>query len=91
MTQKTIPQELFYDLSMFISQNYSDSMPNSLLIAQAFILNFQDYGREFGLAAINKAVEEGIEKGLFNWSSQVIFMWGLSFGENYEKHGNSLN
>jgi hypothetical protein len=65
MTQNTINQELLDDLSRFISHKYSDSLPNSLLIAQSFILNYQEYGREFGLAAINKAIEEGIEKGLF--------------------------
>jgi hypothetical protein len=65
MTQKTLPKNVLDDLYRFISQNYSDSLPNSLLIAQSFILNYHDYGREFGLAAINKAVEEGIEQGLF--------------------------
>jgi hypothetical protein len=29
------------------------------------MLKHQDYGRELGLPAINKAIENGIEKGLF--------------------------
>jgi hypothetical protein len=36
-----------------------------LLVAQAFILRFPKYGREFGLSAINYAIEDGIKQGLF--------------------------
>jgi hypothetical protein len=29
------------------------------------MLKHQDYGREFGLPAINRAIEDGIDQGLF--------------------------
>ncbi len=65
MPQLKIPQNVFYDLNSFISEKYTGNLPNSLLIAQEFILKHQDYGREFGLSAINKAIEDGINQGLF--------------------------
>ena len=66
MPQLKVPEYVFDDLYRFISKNYSNNLPNSLLIAQAFILAHQDYGTEFGLTAINKAIEDGIMQGLFN-------------------------
>jgi hypothetical protein len=60
-----IPQPVFNDLVRFVSENYSESLPNSLLIAQAFILKYPGHGRKFGLSAINKAVEDGVKQGLF--------------------------
>lgn len=65
MFQLKIPYSVFVDLSRFISENYRNNLPNSLLIAQSFVLKYQDYGREFGLSAINYAIEEGIKHGLF--------------------------
>jgi hypothetical protein len=65
MPQLKIPEPVFNDLGSFISKNYQNYLPNSLLIAQAFILKHQDYGREFGLSAINCAIEDGIKHGLF--------------------------
>ncbi len=65
MPQLTISEPVLDDLGRFISKNYSNYLPNSLLIAQAFILKYQDYGREFGLSAINKVIEDGIMCGLF--------------------------
>lgn len=65
MPQLKIPEKVFIDLSKFISKNYPNYLPNSLLIAQAFILKYQDYGKEFGLSAINYAIEDGIKHGLF--------------------------
>lgn len=65
MPQLKIPEQVLIDLSSFISKNYPNYLPNSLLIAQAFILKYQDYGREFGLSAINFAIEDGIKHGLF--------------------------
>jgi hypothetical protein len=53
-----IPKCVLNDLSNFISVNYSKKLPNSLLIAQTFIMKYPSYGREYGLAAINKAIEE---------------------------------
>jgi hypothetical protein len=63
--QLKIPESVLIDLSRFISTNYPTNLPNSLLIAQSFILKYQEYGREFGLSAINYAIEEGIKQGLF--------------------------
>jgi hypothetical protein len=63
--QLKIPESVLIDLSEFISKNYPNNLPNSLLIAQSFILKYQEYGREFGLSAINYAIEEGIKQGLF--------------------------
>lgn len=65
MPQLKLPEQVFIDLASFISINYPNYLPNSLLIAQAFILKYQDYGREFGLSAINYAIEDGIKHGLF--------------------------
>lgn len=65
MPQLKIPEQVLIDLDSFISKNYPNYLPNSLLIAQAFILKYQNYGREFGLSAINHAIEDGIKHGLF--------------------------
>jgi len=65
MSSTGIPELVWNDLISFISQTYSDSLPNSLLIAQAFILKYPDHGKEFGLSAINKMIEDGIKRGLF--------------------------
>jgi hypothetical protein len=59
-------EQLLDDLISFIFKKYTGNLPNSLLIAQEFMLKHQDYGKKLGLPAINKAIEEGIEKGLFN-------------------------
>jgi hypothetical protein len=40
-------------------------MPNSLLIAQAFILKYQNYGREYGLCEINYVIEKEVKEGFF--------------------------
>jgi hypothetical protein len=63
-TQIILPENVFNDLTSFISHNYPPNLPNSLLIAQAFILKYPKYGREFGLTAINYAIEDGIKRGL---------------------------
>lgn len=60
-----IPEYVCDDLTRFISKNYPNRLPNSLLIAQQFILRHQNYGRELGLPAINYAIEEGVKHGLF--------------------------
>jgi hypothetical protein len=39
---------------------------NPLLIAQAFLLKYSNHGRVYGLPLINKAIDDGIEQGLFN-------------------------
>lgn len=66
MPQLQVPDNVLIDLKEFIVENYFNYMPNSLLIAQKFILKQQDYGREFGLSAINHAIEDGIKDGCFN-------------------------
>jgi hypothetical protein len=58
-------EQLLDDLSSFISEKFTGNLPNSLLIAQEFMLEHQDYGRELGLSAINRAIEDGIDQGLF--------------------------
>jgi len=65
MPQLKVPKYVFYDLCRFISETYSNSLPDSLIIAQAFILKYPDYGREFGLSSINYVIEDGIKRGLF--------------------------
>jgi hypothetical protein len=60
-----LPEYVFYDLIRFISQTYSKCLPNWLLIGRAFILKYPDHGNEFGLPAINYAIEDGIKRGLF--------------------------
>ena len=53
------------DLTGFIGEKYPNTLPNSLIIAQAFILKYPDYGNEFGLSEINRMIEDGIKRGLF--------------------------
>jgi hypothetical protein len=65
MNQKKLPEHVLNDLIRFIHEKYQKRLPNTLLIAQEFILEYQDYGREYGLPAINKAIEDGINQGLF--------------------------
>ena len=63
----SIPQNVLEDLTKFVSQThkYNGRLPNSLLIAQAFIMKYPDYGREYGLSAINSAIEYVIKDGFF--------------------------
>ena len=60
-----IPGTIINDLYRFILEQYPNDLPNSLLIAQAFILKYPNHGKEYGLAAINYAIEDGINEGLF--------------------------
>lgn len=64
MSQIPISNYVLDDLIRFISTNFQNNLPNSLLIAQAFILHYPDYGREYGLPLINKIIEDGIKEGL---------------------------
>lgn len=67
MSSKKIPEQtVITDLKNFIKLNYNDKLPNSLLIAQDFMLAYQNYGRELGLSSINRIIEGGIKKGTFN-------------------------
>jgi hypothetical protein len=68
-----IPMSVFDELIRYISAIYETDLPNSLLIAQAFILEYPDYGREFGLSAINSAIEEAIKEGLFKKNAMILF------------------
>ena len=65
MPQLKVPERVINDLARFIYVTYPKNLPNSLLIAQAFILRFPKYGREFGLSSMNYVIEDGIKKGLF--------------------------
>jgi hypothetical protein len=60
-----IPETIINDLYRFIFEQCPNNLPNYLLIAQAFILKYPNYGKEYGLAAINYAIEDGIKQGLF--------------------------
>jgi hypothetical protein len=64
-TQIILPKHVLEDLIRFINDKYQRQLPHSLLIAQAFILKYQDHGKEYGLPAINKAIEDGINQSLF--------------------------
>lgn len=66
MVASSVPQNVYDDLSNFISKTYNRDLPNTLIIAQAFILKYPAYGREYGLSTINSVIEEGIKHGLFN-------------------------
>jgi hypothetical protein len=65
MPHVKVPERVYDDLNRFVSAYYSNNLPNSLIVAQAFILKHHDYGKEFGLFAINDAIEDGIKQGLF--------------------------
>jgi hypothetical protein len=65
MHQLKVPQCVIDDLGRFISGKYTKDLPNTLLIAQAFILKYPHHGRKYGLPIINRAIEDGIKEGLF--------------------------
>ena len=65
MPQLKVPEHVIDDLTRFISATYKNDLPNSLIIAQRFILNHPDHGRTYGLPIINRAIEDGINEGLF--------------------------
>jgi hypothetical protein len=64
-TQIILPEHVLNDLIRFIYEIYQKPLPNSLLVAQSFILKHQDHGKEYGLPAINYAIEDGMKQGLF--------------------------
>ncbi|KKG33303.1 hypothetical protein DU30_09235 [Methanosarcina mazei] len=65
MVPQKISALVFNDLTSFISKTYPRDLPNSLIIAQAFILKYPDYGNEFGLSEINRMIEDEIKRGIF--------------------------
>ena len=65
MVQLIISEQLLYDLRRFFAKRCVFYLPNSLLIAQEFILRYPNHGTEFGLSAINYVIENGIKQGLF--------------------------
>jgi hypothetical protein len=67
MPQLKFPGHVMNDLTRFISTMYSYNLPNSLLIAQEFILRYPNHGRKYGLSSINSAVEDLIKQGIFNY------------------------
>ena len=60
-----VPKHVIDDLIRFIAEQYPHNLPNSLLIAQAFILKYPDHGKKYGLPAINYAIKDRIKQGLF--------------------------
>jgi hypothetical protein len=58
LPQLQIPEHVIIDLTRFISATYQHDLPNSLLIAQAFILKYPDHGRKYGLPIINRTIED---------------------------------
>jgi hypothetical protein len=65
MPQLKVPEHVIDDLVSFISKKYPEDLPNSLLIAQSFILKHLNHGRKYGLPIINRAIEDGMKEGLF--------------------------
>lgn len=61
MVQTLQPQPFLDDLTRFISERYPKELPNSLLIAQAFILKYPDHGRMYGLTEITRVIDDGIK------------------------------
>ena len=60
MSHLIVPKYVLDDINKFIHVNYlnyHDSLPHSLIIAQAFCLRFKDYGNDFGVSVITDAVE----------------------------------
>jgi hypothetical protein len=51
------PDQMMDDLREFIDKNYREDLPNSLLIAEAFMLRYPEYGKKYGLSQINETVE----------------------------------
>lgn len=65
MDQSEVHKCVIADLARFISERYIGNLPNSLLIAQAFILKYPEYGKKYGLFEINKIIEVGINERFF--------------------------
>lgn len=63
--QMGLPEHVLNDLIGFIHKKYQKQLPNTLLVAQAIILEYKDYGIEYSLPVINKAIEDGINQGIF--------------------------
>lgn len=53
----TLPDYVFDDIIKFLSEYYPHNVPHSLIVAQAFILKYQDYGNKYDLSQISDAVE----------------------------------
>ena len=62
MSQLTLPEYVYEDLKKFIYINYSGQLPHPLLLAQAFCLRFEEYGKKYDLSTITSAVEDIIKK-----------------------------
>ena len=52
-----LPDKVFDDLTKFISETHPTNVPHSLIVAQAFILKYPDYGKKYDLSQISDAVE----------------------------------
>ena len=62
MTQLSLPENVYNDLKRFIYTNYPVQLPHPLLIAQAFCLKFEEYGKKYDFSTITNAVEDIIKK-----------------------------
>jgi hypothetical protein len=65
MFQLSVPQYVIDNLIRYMFEKYRNDLSNSVLIAQAFIFKYPDYGRDFCLSEIYKAIEYGMKIGLF--------------------------
>jgi hypothetical protein len=57
-----VPQCVIDDLERFIFETYKVDLPNSLLIAQDFILKYPDHGKNYCLFVINEVIENGMKQ-----------------------------
>jgi hypothetical protein len=64
MYQESKPSQVLDDLSKFISTYYRKHLPHPLLIAQAFCLQFQEYGKTYSLSAITDAIEQLVKNNI---------------------------
>jgi len=51
-----LPDKVFDDLTKLISENHPKNVPHSLIVAQAFIMKYPDYGKKYDLSQISHAV-----------------------------------
>ena len=57
MSQINVPRYMLNDLETFIARYYTKHLPHPMLIAQAFCLQYKEYGKAFEFSTITNAVE----------------------------------
>jgi hypothetical protein len=65
MVLMSLSKNIYDDITSFIAEIYHNDLPNSLLIAQAFILKYPGHGREYGLSVISKVIDDRIKEDRF--------------------------